>query len=231
MDIPAFTGLTSIAVAIIAGGFAYITALSTKEKEIKLKKYEELGMDVFEFFEEFYIFNSNFIRHINIRFDSLSDTETITSDDLRTIYINNDLKPPEAKKARNLSIRLAFVDVGQKLNLDNFLENYESEMNKYLARNSVVKPTNNTHNIYSKDELKDVIESLKALAMTTKNTKDEITNSLSKKYHSTIGVSKSIILYLVISMACIILALYLTTKKPSETKSISMYEIHLISDK
>lgn len=88
-------------VAILTGMFTYLTALSTKEKEVKLSVYEKLGSDAHKCLESLYNNTEWLIMALE------RNKKNITPGLMRE---TNDQYPPKIDNVRELRVRLAFFD-------------------------------------------------------------------------------------------------------------------------
>ena len=224
MDTNFISNIIPIAVAFTAGYFAYFTAISTKEKEIRIKKYEELGMKIFTHLEEMSFFVAILIISIDNKIKEMGNNPSLETSVLHDIYYNHE-KSPNPKTARQISISLAFTDKEIKDEIDVFFAWYEKEIRKNLyISTSLINPQ--IKRSFSADELKTLKENLKTMTPKIKKVKNETTSKLAESYHNTLSVNNRVTIKCILFAIVLIIVCYFSLSK-TEPEVKNIYEIHV----
>lgn len=224
MDTNFISNIIPIAVAFTAGYFAYFTAISTKEKEIRIKKYEELGIKIFTHFEEMSFFVATLIICIDNKLNKMGNTPSLETSVLHDIYYNHE-KSPNPSTARQISISLAFTDKKIKDEIDIFFEWYEKEIRKNLyISTSLINPQ--IKKSFSADELATLKENLNTMIPKIKKSKDETTSKLAGSYHKTLSINNRVTIKCTLFAIALIIACYFSLSK-TEPEVKNIYEIHV----
>ena len=210
MDSNNLTIVATLFVALITGLLAYTSALSSKEKEVKLSVYERLGIDVHAALESLQN-NTEYLIQI-ILFSPYTNR-------LALLYANKKV-PASHDKLRELKVRVMFFD--RKL-----FKKYNETINAHgnltpklfgLGDATGTKPIDPRKSLTIYERKKYLFELRKVLYLIEK-TKEQLINETSEKYNKTLNSSRAInkLIYIII-FAVLFFLFFLPSKKENEQK-------------
>lgn len=225
MDKEFLSSIIPIAVALTAGFFAYFTAISTKEKEVKIKKYEDVGLEIFKYLEDMSFFVSSLIVCINNELNKMTKDTKIPIYNLQKIYLQNK-NTINAETARHISISLAFIDKKIRNDIEDFFNWYESEIRKNFSLSTISDIREAKKVDFTACDLEEINKNLNKINTKIHSIKESAINGLSDGYYRTLTIKKSTIIKYFLIVAVLVTITYLTSTK-TEKEVRNIYEIHV----
>lgn len=202
-----------LSVAFMTGAFTYYTALSQKENDIKLKKYESLGIAIFSFMEKEFFVLQTLQWHLKITSSSLTTSSKYINqkyEEYRNFY-RSDENP------RSISVQLAFASPKQKKLFDDYLKRTTKKMEEIIASSSNLNAPLPEAKEYTAEELTLVLRDITSCTEDNLKTKTTIINGLSRSYHSKLNTSRTVMLVSMFLVALCIIPILNLKEKTNKT--------------
>ena len=211
MDSNNLTIAVTIFVALITGLLAYTSALSAKEKEVKLSVYEKLGIDLHAALESLQN-NTEYLIQI-ILFSEKTNRQALLD--------ANKKVPADLSKLRELNVRVMFFDIKLFKKYDETLKKHGTLTPRLfgLGSSSGTKPINPNKYLTTYEKKRYIFELEKTLSL-IEETKETLIAETSKRYDNTLNSSRSInkVIYALV-IIILLVVVFLPTKKEEEKKS------------
>jgi hypothetical protein len=219
MDSNNLTIAATLLVALITGLLAYTSALSSKEKEVKLTVYERLGIDAHAALESLQN-NTEYLLQV------ILFSKRINRRDLMEA---NAKQPAALDKLRELNVRIMFFDM-------KIFKIYDSTLKAHgeftpllfgLGNTTGTRPTN-PNKYLTKYEVKRYLFELRKILSQIEDIKGKIIKETSNKYSKTLNSSRIVnkIIFTMV-VAILIIVIFLPSKKDDEIKG-SAINIYLL---
>ena len=211
MDSNNLTIAATIFVAIITGLLAYTSALSAKEKEVKLSVYEKLGVDLHAALESLQN-NTEYLMQVILFSDTINRV---------TLLDANKKVPADLSKLRELKVRVMFFDMELFKKYDETLKTHGTLTPRLfgLGSSSGIKPSNPNRNLTTYEKKRYVFELEKTLSL-IEETKETLIAETSKRYNEALSSSRPInkVIY-ILALIILLTVVFLPTKKEEEKKN------------
>lgn len=209
MDSSLLATITALSIAIITGFFTYITTLSVKETEVKIKLYEGLGLDSHAEIERL----ENNTEYLLQYLQNIKGLNRALMSQANLSY------PINVDKIRELRVRILFFNKPLFYKFDQVVNFHGALIPEILGRTKVDgKPPINPITLYTEDEKEKYIDQLKECLIMANELKEEIISTTSKQYSKYTSASSKIKLtfYLFVLFVLFVISL-LTYLQPTKT--------------
>jgi hypothetical protein len=211
MDSSTVTTVVTLIVALVTGLLAYSTALSAKEKEIKLSVLQKLGIDSHAAIETLQ-------NNTEWMIQNLIFTKNITR---RKLLEADKQSPADIDMLRQLRVRIMFFDKDAFQKYDLMLDAHGNFSPVMLGLGDVngTIPSNPNAQLTHYERKINIYHLRRTLSL-IEETKEQLTNKTATKYNSVLSSSRVINLCIFISIAVALLILFLFPHSKEE-KTIS----------